>query len=236
MEVSFYVASSGASTNQKKLDIVANNIANINNEGYKNQTAGFVDLLYDNINRPTGETTQLKQGSGVRLEKTDIDFEQGALVPTASEMDYAINGDGFFAVQNPTNQEIYYTRKGNFGLAIMEDKSMRLVTAKGHFVLDKNYNPITVTDSNLEVPIAVFDFPGKEGFILVQDNLFLPTPRNGAPFLNPNARVERYALESSNVDLAREMSRVIEAQRAFQLTLRMVQTSDEVEQTINGLR
>ncbi len=236
MEVSFYVAASGATTNQKKLDIVANNMANVNTEGYKNQTAGFVDLLYDNMNRPSGELTRLKQGSGVRLEKTDIDFEQGALRPTESEIDFAISGDGFFALQNPVNQQIYYTRKGSFNLALMEDGTMRLVAPHGYFVLDRNYQPITVTDSQAELPIAVFDFPGKEGFSLVEDNMFLPTPRNGAPFVNDNARVERYALESSNVDLAREMTRVIEAQRAFQMTLRMVQTSDEVEQTINGLR
>lgn len=236
MDISYYVAAQGASSYQQKLDHIANNLANINNDGYKTQTAGFVDLLYDNINRPSGEDTHLKQGSGTRVEKTDISFVQGMLKPTDNPLDFAISGDGFFALMNPTTQDVFYTRKGSFKMAEMEDGTFNLVADNGYFVLDDMGEAIKVQDRDETPNVAVYDFPKKEGFVLVANNLFSATPRNGAATVKVDAVVKNKYLEGANVDLAKEMARVIEAQRAYQMSLKMVQTSDEVVQTVNSLR
>lgn len=236
MEKSFYSAAMGAAAQQGKLNVISNNLANINNKGFKSQSAGFVDLLYDNLNRPSGEDTHMTQGSGARMEKTDISFTQGNIVPSDSKMDFAIVGDGFFAVQNPESGDIFYTRKGSFSLSENENGNFNLVANNGYFVLDGEGNPIVVEDSEAELPVAIYDFPKKEGFILVASNLFMATPRNGEVFVKEDASLVNSSLEASNVDFAYEMAKVIEAQRAYQMSLKMLQTSEEVTQTINDMR
>ena len=238
MELSFYTAAVGAHAQQGRMNIIANNLANINTEGYKAQSAGFVDLLYNKYYRAA--TRDPETGCGARVEKTDILYEQGGLMPTGLPYDYAINGEGFFAVYDPGSGNMYYTRNGQFSLSnyVNEGEMFMLVNDKGYLVLDRAFAPITVhpKDQNQDLNIGVFDFVSKEGMLLLGDNLYAPVEKQGGPFLNENAEVLPGRLEMANVDLAYEMSKVIETQRAYQMTLKMVQTSDEIEQTINNLR
>lgn len=239
MNVSFYNSAAGASAQQTKLDIIANNIANINTVGYKTQSAGFVDLLYSNMNAKETENTNLKVGSGVRCEKTDMLFSQGSYQSTGQTLDFAIKGKGFFAVSNPATGQVKYTRDGSFRLSSQGDEEFYLVTAKGDLVLDKNEEPITLPKDGTGIDantIGVFDFQNTEGFKCEGDTLFADVPKNGEKQLMENADVASGYLEYSNVDLANEMSKLIEAQRAYQMTLKMIQTSDEVESTVNNLR
>ena len=111
-----------------------------------------------------------------------------------------------------------------------------LVNDSGNYVLDQNGNRIRVTGGNLSGEIGVYRFNVLDGMLSVGDNEFLPTEKNGNPILDANAKVKNYALESSGVDVAEEMSRVIESQRAYSYAMKMVQTSDEIVSTVNALR
>ena len=111
----------------------------------------------------------------------------------------------------------------------------------GNFVLDQNQNPIIVgdiagTERELSGEIGVYGFDILDGMESVGSNEFAPTAKNGDPYLIPGARLVDHTLEMSGVDTAEEVSRMIETQRAYSYALKMVQTSDEVMTTINGLR
>jgi len=236
MNLSFYTAATGANSQQTRMNIIGNNIANVNTDGYKTQNAGFVDLLYEKYYEAATEDPET--GSGARVEKTDILFTQGGMNPTGGKYDYAILGEGFFAVYDPGSGDIFYTRNGHFTLSNYGDNLFYLVNDMGYHVLNENFAPMPIDtfDEYAEINPGVFDFILKEGMLLTGNNLYQPVEKNGPPFFSQEAGLARGYLEMANVDLAQEMTRVIEAQRAYQLLLRMVQTSDEVETTIINLR
>lgn len=242
MDISFYTAGTGAKAQQTKLDVVANNLANVNTYGYKAQKEKFADLLYSNVREPETTDTQLRVGSGTRIETTDIDQRPGGYNASDNPTDYAINGSGFFAVQNPRTNEIFYTRDGSFKQSRFRDGKFFLVTAKGDVVLNKNFERIEINPKGTNGPDfvngkpAVFDFAIKDGMLRRGDNLFSPVEKNGQPIYKPNVSLAQGYVEASNVDTGNEMLRMIEAQRAYSMSLKMIQTSNEIEQTIESLR
>lgn len=235
MYTSFYTAARGAMEEQRKLDVVANNLANVNNYGFKAKNPVFSDLMYYNMNNYRGEETPLKAGSGIVVEKTNTDFTPAAFQTTNGSYDYAIEGKGFFMLRSPIDNSVSYTRNGHFSLS-RRGTEFYLVNDNGNFVLDRNQNPITVTEGGLNSTIGVYGFNILDGMQSKSNNEFVPAAKNGAPFLMQGAKVIDHALEMSGVDLADQMTKVIESQRAYAYALRMVQTSDEVVTTINGLR
>ena len=235
MDTSFYTAARGAIEQQKRMDVVANNLANTNNYGYKTKNAVFSDLMYYNMHNIDGGETQRKAGSGIVVEKTDTDFTPNAFVTTNGAYDYAIKGQGFFMLRNPQSGEIIYTRNGHFSLS-QRDGQMYLVNDNGNLVLDENQNPITAGQGGLNGRIGVFGFNILDGMLNTGNNEFVPVEKNGAPFLVQGDVLQDHALESSGVNVADEMTRIIESQRAYSYALRMVQTSDEIVNTINSLR
>ncbi len=235
MYTSFYTAARGAIEEQRKLDVIANNFANVNNYGYKAKKAVFSDLMYYNLNNYNGEDTPLKAGTGVVVEKTDTNFDPNGFVPSEGDYDYAIIEKGFFMLRSPITGEITYTRNGHFSLS-QRGNEFYLVNDNGNFVLDQNRNPILVTDGELGGEIVVFGFDVLDGMLSVGNNEFSPVAKNGVPYLIPGAKMRDHTLEMSGVDTADEITRTIEAQRAYSLALRMVTTSDEIMGTINTLR
>ena len=121
---SFSIALSGLTADSDALDIVGNNLANLNTTGYKDNNVSFYDLLQQSI---AGGSTQI--GGGVSAPQTERVFSQGSIQATGGNYDAAINGNGFFVVQNPSGQTLF-TRAGNFQL----DANGNLVTATGQFV------------------------------------------------------------------------------------------------------
>ncbi len=242
MNMSFYSSAVGAAEQQKRMNVQANNIANINTYGFKAEKPTFSTLMYGDLEGIGGEN--LPRGTGARLIQADHDFASSALYETGMDFDYAIEGRGFFALYDPRNGETSYTRDGSFIMAgfdrpnaqgAMEHVYM-LSDGDGRLVMGKDGKPIEITDKEATLPIAVYDFVNLNGFHAVGANRFLPVGKNGAPQLVEDAPVIRGFLESSNVDLANEFVKVIEAQRSFSYVLRMVRVSDEVETTINELR
>ena len=238
MYTSFYTAARGAMEEQEKLNVVGHNLANANNYGYKAKTTVFTDLMYYNLNNYTGEDTRHKAGAGINVEKTNTDFSPKGLITTEEKFDYAINGKGFFMLRSPITNEITYTRNGHFSMS-RRGNEFYLVNDNGNFVLDENRNPIRVLDGNageLSGQIGVYGFNILDGMQSTGNNEFVPVLKNGEPFLMRDAKLIDHALEMSGVDVADDFTRMIEAQRAYSYALKMVQTSDEVVNTINTLR
>ena len=136
-----WTAASGMTSQQTNVDVIANNLSNINTTGFKSETAQFKTLLYQTIQSKTtsanGETKPVgaQVGLGTRNASITTDFTQGSLTQTDSTTDFAIDGQGFFAIQN-IDGETVYTRDGSFNWAIGNDNCVVLCNAQGYPVLD----------------------------------------------------------------------------------------------------
>ena len=241
MNMSFYNAAVGAQQQQKRINVQANNISNINTHGFKAGKPVFSTLMYRNLGGIDG--AQLPRGTGTRVEMTGTDFASGPLVESAQPQSYAIDGNGFFALVDVGTGEVSYTRDGSFSLAEMTrtneeglpEQVFYLSDGMGRLVLSDTGTTIVVKDRGAEQPVGVFDFVNTDGMLHVGTNRFMPAEKNGQVRMGTGI-ARRGVIEASNVDLATELAKVIEAQRSFTYSLKMVQTSDEVESTINGLR
>lgn len=183
----------------------------------------------------------------------DTDFGQAGLADTGRILDFAIEGEGFFGLYDISSGEISFTRDGSFvmsqfivpadentppgpdGIVPTTREVWRLSDGEGRSVLDSRGNFIEMTNPEDELDVGVFDYGIHNGMVRGGGNRFLAGDKNGQIYLGEGT-VKRGYLELSNADLADQMTKVIEAQRAYSYALKMVQTSDEVETTINGLR
>ena len=145
MNTAFYTGASGLRAHQYAIDVTSHNLVNANTYGYKATKPEFRELLYSkmdiNKNRELENDEKVLSGHGVMLSNQDLIFTQGALANTGYPLDYAIAGDGLFAIERSGNIE--YTRNGSFDLSI-ENGDAYLVTSDGAYVLDDNYNRIQV--------------------------------------------------------------------------------------------
>ncbi len=262
MNISFYTASVGAQQQQDRLDVHANNIANVNTFGFRAKQPSFSQLMTGPV---VGIEENLARGVGSRMEDAATDFRQSALTGTERKLDYAIEGSGFFGLIDPRTSEVSYTRDGSFTLSELKEEGDIEVTeldadgntvtrteqgmvskwylsdGVGRFVLSNTGTRIEVDAETAEstdipeLPVGVFDFINHDGMISLGDNRLIPVEKNGGVGLGSGKAIQGY-LELSNADLANELSKVIEAQRSFQDMLRMVTTSDEIETTVNSLR
>ena len=182
-----------------------------------------------------GLDEDMQAGTGAVVRQTDTDFSGAGLLRTGRDFDFAIQGNGFFMIQDPADGDITYTRSGSFSLSERAD-GMYLADSNGNLVLDAQRNPIRYVNGELGALPGMFDFANTNGMLSVGDNYFVPVAKNGPAVQAEDATLTQGSLENSNVDLADQMSKVIISQRAYSYMLRMVQTADEVEQTINGLR
>lgn len=245
MDTSFYAAAQAAVSQQQKMNVVANNIANVNTTGYKTKNAVFYDLINYNLRDFPETRTGLQAGSGVVVGRTDTSFEQGILENTGISTHYAISGRGFFMLSDPQTGEISYTRDGTFSWSLNPDGQFYLVSDSGYRVLDEEQNPITASAQMLQgldeeeavwADPGVYTFPIERGLQNAGHNTFTASEANGALQLAEDASLMQGYTEMSNVDLADEMAKTVEASRAYSYVLKMIQTADEVEQTINSLR
>lgn len=183
----------------------------------------------------------------MRVQRTYSNFGTSAVAMTRSPLDFAILQDNaFFMVQDVGTGEITYTRSGHFHRGELDGK-FYLMTDSNRMVLDANREPIEVgqiADNEnagedlgaIRQSVALYTFNNPSRLMNVGDNEFAPSDEGAEPILIENPVFTTGALESSGTDMADEMVKVIEAQRAFTYALKMVTTSDEVESTINSLR
>lgn len=269
---SLWTGASGMGAQQLATDTIANNIANVNTTGFKRERLEFQSLLYQTIrsagsnpgvvgNRPAN----LQVGHGVRAVATTRSFQMGNLEPTHRNVDFAIQGNGFFVVDRG-HGNIAYTRDGSFNLTPIGGGQLALVTSDGLFVLDQSENMIVVPDTvdaqhlvvnqdgsmaarnaegqpiDLGITLAIVQFSNRQGLETIGGNLFVETAASGAPMLELPGQVVQMSqiiqghLERSNVQIAEEMVGLIVSQRAFELNSRVIHTSDQMLQEAANLR
>ncbi len=261
MYQSFYTGALGAGGCMAKMSVISNNLANINNNGFKPMNSTFSDLLNYNLNDSEDAVTELMSGNGVRMQRTYSTFGPEALTSTNSDIDFAIlDSNAFFMVRDTVTGEVTYTRSGHFYKGEMED-GFYLMTDAGKVVLDQNGEPLRAETPDIERIIramegedgdddyedetdeededaprlSLYTFTNPSRLMNVGNNEWAP-PEGMEPILINNPNIASGMLETSGTSLAKEMVKMIECQRAYSYALKMVITSDEVESTINSLR
>ena len=262
MNMSFYVGALGADASQKKMGVISNNLANINKTAFKPKNAIFSDLINYNLNDSPEAKTDLQAEAGTAVVRTNTEYSPAAFHTTGQPNDYAIgNANAFFKLQDPSSGEITYTRNGHFHAGEMPDGKFYLFTESGKHVLDENGKKMLADDTALKaieaagqtggntanannateevkqkIGVYTINYPGRLGNKGDNELAIRPGDQNNKDSVIQNPILESGTLESSGTDMAKEMTRLIESQRAFTYALKMVQTSDEVEGTINQLR
>ncbi|UOO37308.1 flagellar basal-body rod protein FlgF [Oscillospiraceae bacterium CM] len=250
---SLFTAASGLSSQQKRLETLAANVANASTPGYKAARVDFKDALYNSMTDPVlpdSAQNNLLSGSGVIVNDTAVDYSGGALLQTGSPLDMAIEGSGFFQVQN-SGGEVFYTRSGSFQISVT-DTGNYLVTAEGYFVLNQKGEKIKLPDgatsfrvsSNGELStdsgtpfatLGIVDFANPNGLAPAGATSFTATAATGQGVTVADAHIVQGSLEGSNVNLAQEMTLLIRAQRAYSLASRALQTSDDMLGLANNM-
>jgi len=250
------IAATGLHNQQRRLDTIANNVANVNTTGYKGTRLDFKDALYTSgivPGLPRSPEGNQQKGHGVMVAGTTKDFRLGNIQRTERPLDAAIEGEGFFELRGE-NGEFIYTRSGSFNISAEEDGAY-LVSSGGLYVMDINGERIRLpddaetivieqdgtirfTDSEGEIPVmlGVYTFRNLTGLLSSGNGNYSETPASGGKTPAEGALLRQGALEGSNVNLAEEMTRMIRTQRAFQLASRALSTADEMEGIANNLR
>ena len=252
MMQSIYTARLGIIAQQKRVDTIANNIANINTYGFRGSRVDFKDALYSAMINPAGtQNVNLQQGTGVLISAVNHSFNQGTPINTGVTLDFCLEGDGFFTVANENN-EMQYTRSGYFGVSDEAD-GQYLVNAQGYYVMDTQGNKIKLPENidgltvnaageisiGTQEPFAAFNiasFENNEGLEAVENNCFVATAASGPAQKAQDVTVKQGYLESSNIDMALEMTKLIRAQRAFSLAGKAITAADEMDAAANNLR
>lgn len=294
----FYTGRTGANEHQKMMSVAANNMANVNTEGFKTSNATFQELLHQRVrmpddyeyrreqydaynayntknwNRPmepvydeNGDEVRisrpgdyfaenkLRVGAGGKIVENAMVMTVGNFTLTNSPLTVALaNPRGFLAVMNPDG-EVAYTKGGTFHLS-NEGDELYLVTANGEYVLDEYYDRITIPiDINKDdiifephtysledervVKLGIYTFNNIYALEHIGGSKYIPTELSNEALVmeSPNNDIVRQNyVEASNANIADEMVKVIQAQRAFQSNLTVIRTADEIEAYINQLR
>jgi flagellar basal-body rod protein FlgG len=244
------IANSGLAANQKWLDTISSNISNMQTMGYKKESAQFSNLIAtNNINNAISQ-----QGIGVSLENTYTDFKNGDVQTTNQPYDFAIQGRGFFEIEQPDGS-LAYTRVGQFhvnaegqlalanGQVLTADIRIPADVERVNLAADGTLSGKVIgTGEELELgKIELVNFNNDSQLKKMGNGLYLPTQLSGEPQygeMNTEGMgtVLQGHLEMSNVDLVSEISNLIMAQRAYQLNARVLQAGDQIMETINNLR
>lgn len=258
-------ASTALSALNTRLDVTANNLANINTSGFKSSRVNFQDLLYIERAQPGVENASGDQrpiglyvGLGVKTSGTQVSFTQGSPVATDQELDVMIEGSGFFQVAvDEAPGGIAYTRAGSFtlnsdgelvmasdqgrrlepGITIPPDAERVEIDATGRVFVRVQGQPQPQEIGQLE--LAVFVNPA--GLTQEGENLFIESAASGPPIVGQpgtesRGRLLQGYLEASNVDPTRELIELIRTQRAFEFNSQTIRTADETLRSVAQLR
>lgn len=248
----FSAAATGMTAQQMMVDITANNLANINTNGFKRSQIDFQDLLYVKMREPGTEVyagmkspNGMEIGSGVRAASTTKVYNSGELTNTGRALDIAITGDGFLQVSMPDGT-VKYTRDG----ALQQGPNGELVTTTGYYIepaitiptdavavnigVDGGVNVTTASGTQSVVgTIQLARFPNPSGLSSEGDNLLAETeasgtPTTGTPGESGFGSIRAEFLEKSNVQMVTELVNLITAQRAYEISSRTIRAGDEM--------
>jgi len=257
---SLYIATTGMAAQQMSIEVISNNLANVSTVGFKKSSAEFHELLYQTF-RPAGAPRAsgvlpvgIQVGLGVQPMSAHKTFRQGNFEQTQNDFDIAIEGDGFFQVTLPDGNT-GYTRSGGFEL----NNEGSLVTKEGLPILPEISIPVGMTHIGIspegvisgvaagaigETIIGTLElarFANPAGLESLGKNTYQVTTASGGPLTGiPGqegfGKLQQGFLESSNVNIAEEMVKMIVAQRAYELNSKAIQTSDEMLSLVNSLK
>jgi flagellar basal-body rod protein FlgG len=259
MNLSLYSAATGMEAQQMNLDTIANNLANVNTPGFKRSKIEFQDLLYQKPRAAGADAgggnmvpTGIEIGNGTRVASTSKDFTQGQLTATGGNLDLALQGDGFYEVQQPDGTTAY-TRDGSFKL----NASGQVVTSDGLPVLSGFQSvPVGTTSINVSqngmvsiqsasgsqtFQLTLARFANPSGLQSLGGNLYKETTASGTaetgqPSVQGFGTIMQGYDESSNVNLVSEMVNLITAQRAYEINSKSIQASDEMLQNVAQMK
>jgi flagellar basal-body rod protein FlgG len=248
------IAATGMLAQQTNVEVIANNLANMNTTGFKEQRAEFEDLLYQNVEQQGTQSSDtgtilpsgIQLGAGVRTADVYRVTSQGDLQTTSNQYDVAINGAGYFRIQMPDGTDAY-TRAGNFALS----PEGQLVTQQGYVVQPGIAIPTTATAVTINaqgqvqatVPgqtaaqtvgqLELTRFPNDAGLKAEGNNLFTETassgaPQSGVPGSTGYGTIQQGFLETSNVNAVSEITSLITAQRAYEMNSKVITAADEM--------
>lgn len=265
-----WTAASGMISQQTNVDTISNNLSNINTKGFKRENVEFKSLLYQNLQTKSTDSQGnqkpigVQVGLGVRSAAINSQFTQGSLLETGNDFDFAIDGEGFFMIQQPDGS-VAYTRNGNFVMAVGVN-GMTLATTDGNPVLDTTGNPIVIDESYsmskitiddagnfcypdaannpqpLGIQIGLVQFNNPSGLEKASGSMLLATEASGEPRSETTdtnlkkSEIRQKYLEGSNVQAVDEMVNLIVAQRAYEMNSKIITASDEMLQQANNLK
>lgn len=257
---SLWIAKSGMEGQQTKLDVIANNLANVGTNGFKRGGVVFEDLMYDNLRQSgaaSGDQSQLptglQVGLGTRVAASTRNFSQGNLQQSGNNLDLAIKGQGFFQVQLGDGSTAY-TRDGSFQL----DGGGQIVTSDGHVLqpgitIPANAQNVTIAANGtvtVNVPgqtgaqtvgqLQLASFVNPSGLEPRGQNLYAETtssgaPASGAPGADGLGNLLQGYVEGSNVNVVEELVSMIATQRAYELSSKAIQTTDQMLQRLGQM-
>ncbi len=232
-------AASGMYAQQLNIEVISNNIANINTNAFKKNKAEFQDLMYQEIPVNTLPSTsnaanqsainKIQVGNGVQPTSTQKIFKQGDILPTTNDLDFAIQGEGFFQVRKPDGTYAY-TRDGAFKI----NGEGKMVTASGYYLEPD----ITISEDTLSMAVS------KDGTVELKQvgggstavDTASGEPIYGTAGSNGFGEIYQGHLESSNVDIVEEMIAMIAAQRAYEINSKTVKTVEDMMSLANNLK
>lgn len=259
MDASMWVAKTGLDAQNRRMNVISNNLANVNTTGYKRQRAVFEDLLYQNVRQVGGQTsantaspTGLMIGTGVRIIATEKNNAQGNMITTQNALDLAVSGDGFFQVLQPDGT-LAYTRDGSFKVS----STGQVVTANGALLqpaltIPPTAQSITVgTDGTVSAAMSgtttqtvlgnltLARFANPAGLASLGQNLMAATNASGqVQQLKPGTVgagvIVQGSLEASNVNVVEEMVNMIETQRAYEVNSKAIAAADDMLKYVNN--
>jgi flagellar basal-body rod protein FlgG len=265
-QIALLSAATGLRALSTQLDVISNNIANANNDGFKASRANFEDTLYQYSEQPgtkneLGDTRPVGVaiGYGTQISGTQLDMTQGSVVVTGRPYDVYIEGDGFFQVKTLQGQGdgLAYTRTGKF---YANDKGELVLSGSAGYKLDP---PITLPQNTTQISVSadgrvtatvagqtaqqdvgsiqLAHFTNPQGLVQIGGNLYQRSDASGPPTLaNPGTdgtgTLRQGAVEASNVDPVKELVELIKTQRTFELNSQSIQAADQMLQQISNLR
>ena len=269
MSDSMSIGAAAMQAQQLSVDTIANNLANVNTPGFKKARVNFTDLVTVDTQAPDVDAAMpganalrstlaglalRSTGMGVGVAGTPRMFDAGAVAPTGSMWDLAINGDGFLQVTMPDGTT-QYARGGTLtvnadGVLATQSglplKPALRVPANMTGLSIASDGTVTATVSDQSKPIQLGQlqlarFVNPTGLAAQGDNRYAPTDASGEPSVaiagqEGNGTLQQAALEGSNVKLVDEMVNLMIAQRAYEANTKIVQASDEIESLVNNLR
>jgi flagellar basal-body rod protein FlgG len=258
-------AATGMHAMETKIDVIANNLANVSTHGFRRSRANFEDLIYQEKEQPGRLNAQgdispagTYVGLGVKISNTQIMFRQGAIEPTGNQYDLAIEGNGFFQVRVPDDLGggVAYTRAGNFfrnpdgELVLGNGSGYRLepgvvIPDDSGSVTISNDGRVLVQAAGQAAPqeigqIQMARFVNPAGLLQQGENIFIESGASGEAIEGVATeegfgRIVQSHLERSNVDAVEELIQLIQAQRHFELNSQVIKTADEMFQVLNSI-